>query len=616
MATATILILLLSQAAGAAVRVISSDARLDFPRPAIDGAHRVPGRQTDLEPSPGAPIDNSGNVPQDVVAADFNQDGIPDLAIAFAYDDAVRWYYGSEGGTLAFQGEVGVGVHPGTLNDLPRALWAHDFDGDGFVDLAVLCSGNPDLPFPTPPSLGILYGDPIGGFEPFRVIDMASTAAPLPRFSTSLAAGLIDADDHVDLVVGHFDSHQISVIMHKHGRLWKQPRVFPVTTAGSGPAALSMADLNFDGAMDLVVANRGDLQIWQGDGNGGFAQRTTFSSGTAFTATTAADFDRDGLWDIAALDGAQSTMRVYMGLSASGTVSRVWSTSLSPGGGPVDLLTYDADLDGCDDVALIYLLAGGGDIFLGQDSAGTSPLAFRRHFSTARSPRALAAADFDMDGRDDLAIVHEGDQSYPANDDLVLDYNCFSTSGTRYLAPRSSWVPGRQISPYLDRPIGLSWDPVRSALWTMDRKDRQIVCLSSHGAGLERIPINDLGANRLLDPAGIAIGHLGHLWIADRLAGQILQVDPARQYNLVISNFSTTDAGLLRPHAITFDRTAGRLLVSDERTPRIVAFSTAGIALKSYTITGGHLVADMSIDQSSGRLWATLLDLPHQLVRL
>ncbi|HUT22929.1 MAG TPA: FG-GAP-like repeat-containing protein, partial [Sumerlaeia bacterium] len=538
----------------------------------------VGGATSPLDPKEAGPIDNSGRVPQDVVSGDFNRDGLADLAIAFAFDDAVRWYYGRGDGTFSFQGEAEVGIHPGPLNDLPRALLAHDFDGDGFADLAVLCSGNPGPPQATDPSLGILYGDPVGGFEPFRPVALAPDLSSPPRFSIALAAGTIDADDRLDLVVGHFDSNQVSIVLHAGRRRWKTPLLIPVATVGGGPTAFSIADFDFDGATDLVVANRKDLQLWRGNGTGEFPWRAAFAEGADLTAIAAADLDEDGLWDLVALDGASQSVDLHMGLRADGSAERLLAlplldnASFPAGQGPADLVLYDADLDGRDDLALIYLVSGGGSLFLSQPRAAVPqeadaslPLRFHHSFATAEKPRAIVAADFNRDGMKDLAVIHEGDGAVASNQDLVVQLNTVKQYRGERLIPQSSSVPGRQLAAYLGRPRGLAWDPIRNALWTLDREERRLVRLSPESHVQFSVSLKTLSADPPVDPTDLAVDGHGYLWITDRLSASVFRFRPGMGTDSLKRVFSTTGAGLLRPSGIAVDHDADRLLISDER---------------------------------------------------
>jgi VCBS repeat protein len=70
-----------------------------------------------------------------VVAADFNGDGIMDLALADAHGGAVSILLGLGSGDFGLPVSFGVGIEP-------SALAVADFNGDGKPDLAVANGGS------------------------------------------------------------------------------------------------------------------------------------------------------------------------------------------------------------------------------------------------------------------------------------------------------------------------------------------------------------------------------------------------------------------------------------------------------------------------------------------
>ena len=72
-------------------------------------------------------------------------------------------------------------------------------------------------------------------------------------------------------------------------------------TAGNGPRSVAIGDFNGDGKRDVVVANLGasTVSILLGNGNGTFAAKADFGTGTGSNPASVAvgDFNGDGtLW--------------------------------------------------------------------------------------------------------------------------------------------------------------------------------------------------------------------------------------------------------------------------------------------------------------------------------
>jgi hypothetical protein len=161
-----------------------------------------------------------------LAAGDFDDDGFDDLAVGIPLEDndddgacgAVQVYYGSVSGLdLGFAqllGEDSSGV-PGESDggdQFGAALAAADFDGDGFADLAVGVpgEGDPDIVGDAAQygSVNVFYGGAAGlsgsGAQRFTqdFMDMDGSTEDFDHFGAELAAADFDGDGHADLAVG------------------------------------------------------------------------------------------------------------------------------------------------------------------------------------------------------------------------------------------------------------------------------------------------------------------------------------------------------------------------------------------------------------------------------
>ena len=134
-----------------------------------------------------APVVNytfAGN-PFGVVAADFNHDGYPDLAVTFYNDDVVTVLTNKGDGTfLPTRPTYAVGSEP-------RFLTAADFNGDGSLDLAV-SNGSASVPLGT--TVSVLLNTGNGTFNP-------EAEYPAGNSPSSVRAGDLNGDGKPDLAL-------------------------------------------------------------------------------------------------------------------------------------------------------------------------------------------------------------------------------------------------------------------------------------------------------------------------------------------------------------------------------------------------------------------------------
>ena len=173
-----------------------------------------------------------GDRPLSIVAADFNGDGITDLAVANSLSGDVSVLLGYGEGTFQPARNFPAGPNP-------TFLALGDFNGDGKPDLAVANAR------PTSSIVSVLLGLGDGFFQP-----PLSFAAG--NNSSFLVAGDFNLDGKTDLAVANTGSNTISIFPgFGNGIFGPEQNV----TVGSAPSWIGVADMNGDGKPDLAVAN-------------------------------------------------------------------------------------------------------------------------------------------------------------------------------------------------------------------------------------------------------------------------------------------------------------------------------------------------------------------------
>ena len=313
-----------------------------------------------------APVASAGGDYFSSRAADLDEDGRPDLVAATG---------DSWGLACVFLNRTG-----------PRPL--PDCDGNGIPDECDVVSGA------------------AADLNSNGVPDPCEMPAPLPRDCNGNGV-----DDAEDLSTGAEQDCNSNGVPDSCERLPGPLRMRAArqVRAGRLPSDLCVADLNGDGAPDLVTADLGSasISVILSHGDGTFEPPVAHAAGQEPCALSSGDFDGDGNQDLAVVNAGSSTADVFLGTGDGGLAS---AGQIAFGGQPFDVLVEDIDGDGAPDLLVAvgsYSSAAGVWLHPGNGDGTFRP---GIQISQSRASQILAA---DLSGDTVLDVLAAGSGDVP-----------------------------------------------------------------------------------------------------------------------------------------------------------------------------------------------------------
>ncbi len=366
-----------------------------------------------------------------IAIADINRDGRPDVAIGAGFQ--ISTYLGNGQGGFLEAPKYAVG-------DTPSDVVVSDFNGDSRLDMATSNAASQNV--------SVLLGVGNGTFLP--TVFYAAGTGP-----NSIETGDFNQDFILDLATANGSSDNVSILLGNGDGTFKPAMNF---AALNGPVSITLGQFTADNLLDIVVVNASfpyRVTLLPGNGDGTFAAPIPRNAGKLASSVDSGDFNGDGLDDLAveSRDTQNRTLITILLSTGNGAFTSLSSFLLVNARDSTEVRVTELNLDGRPDLLLtntyrdtVYVGLGNGDgtftlvpnvfegvLFLSgaltADSAdingdglpdliaagGRSNLYVRLgkgdgtfgpggNFGPDNSPSALAAGDFNGDGRVDVTV--------------------------------------------------------------------------------------------------------------------------------------------------------------------------------------------------------------------
>lgn len=400
--------------------------------------------------------------PNGIVARDFNGDGHTDIMISCgnSLTRALQIYLGN--GDATFNPAINIAIDT-AIENIPNAIALADFDNDGKLDVAISLAGSGRV--------SVRLGDGTGHFG-------LPTSIVVGNSPNGIAVGDFNHDGKPDIAVANSADSSVQILRNTSttGNL-NFDNSF-ILGGANFPVAVAAVDLNGDSFDDLIILNSGDgsVSVQLNDQSGSFYEVSQLVANPGALGLYVGHLNGDGLVDVVVSNTVDSTVSVFFGTGPGLFTLRQTLNSLL---GPVAITSADVSGDGNVELFVTGGLENAVQVFAGHGAGALK--SFGLDFDLANSPTMTAAADLNGDGKVDMAVLSTAGRSV----DL---YTSDGNSNFTFLS-------------------SLFTNDLSSSIILAPLRSRQVldVVVTNQSKAMIRIFLND-GAGAFAAPIDVAVG--------------------------------------------------------------------------------------------------------------
>ncbi len=347
---------------------------------------------------------------QGLAINDLNDDGLADIAVAYRHIATPPPHPGTVSIYLQNPASPGTFLSPARypVGYNPRQLKVADLNGDTLPDIAVV-NGESN-------SVSVLFQLAGGGGVFKAPKNFATVIKP-----SGLSIGDINGDTFPDIAIAGYGGsanpqNGVAILLHDAGVL-ESFLAAQVITSGTISESIASAELNNDGAMDLVVDSETEIKVLFQNPLAPLTFSTvSLTAGTRPGFVDILDFDQDGHDDILVANAGNSSD------GSGANISFIRQSPTTPGqfltrvnyataDGARSFIATDLNTDTYPDLAVASVVFQSQDpgvvSVLLQYAANPGTVFPHVDYRDGYTPYFIAVGDLNQDNYQDLAVTHE-----------------------------------------------------------------------------------------------------------------------------------------------------------------------------------------------------------------